>query len=472
MMGLFKLHPCQEAVMTSIAAALDRIKANLANALPESTLRQLAADLSPRSYDRTLTPVVTTYLFAQQVLHGNTAVGHLRHLAGLDFTDSAYCQARQRLPVGFFHRLHQAVLAPCRRQAGRDHASRWHGHRVFGLDGSSFSMPDVEELQAEFGQPSGQAEGCGFPTAHLLVQFDLGHGFLLRARAAPLRTHDLRHAASMHQDLQPGDVLVGDRAFCSYAHLALCVRRGLHGLFRAHQKLIIDFRPGRRHAGPGKVRPEEAGLPRSRWLKQLGRNDQLVEYFKPEEKPDWMTPEQYAALPDSVVVRELRFAVRVPGRRTRVVTVVTTLADPKKYPAKHLARLYEKRWQVEVNLRHLKQTLGLDVLRCRTFAGVIKELLMFVVVYNLVRRVMAEAARRQGVGADRISFVDALRWLRQARRGEGVPRLRVNPERAGRYEPRVRKRRPKQYDLMRQPRAALREALLREASAEKDMGKS
>jgi Transposase DDE domain len=452
--------------MTSLSQALNRIKANVANALPESTLCSLVADLSRSYYQRTLTPVVTTYLFLQQVLHGNTAVSHLRHLAGLDFTDAAYCQARQRLPVGFFHRLHQAVLAPCRRQADRDHASRWRGHRVYVLDGSSFSMPDTDELRDQFGQPSGQAPGCGFPTAHLLVQFDLQHGFLLRALAAPGRTHDLKHAAVLHRELGPGDLLLGDRAFCSYAHLALGGQRGLHGLFRAHQKSIISFRPRRRHAGPGKVGPEGAGLPRSRWLKKLGKDDQLVEYFKPSKRPDWMTPEQYDALPGAIAVRELRFAVRVPGRRTRVITVVTTLLDAKEYPAKELARLYAKRWQVETNLRHLKQTLGMDVLRCQTFPGVMKELLMFAVVYNLVRRVMGEAARRQGVEPNRISFVDALRWLRQAERGTEVPRLKVNPERTGRYEPRVRKRRPKQYTLMRKPRAVLREALLQEVSQE------
>ena len=449
--------------MHSIPRALSRIKSNVAAFLPEATVARLAADL-PRPYrQRTLTPAVTTYLFLQQVLHGNTAVSHLRHLSGLDFSDSAYCQARGRLPVGFFRRLHQAVLAPCRSPAGC-----WHGHRLFALDGSSFSMPDTDELRQEFGYPPGQAAGCGFPTAHLLVQFDLADGFLLRAVAAPGRTHDLRHAAVMHQDLRPGDVLLGDRAFCSYAHLALCAGRGLFGLFRAHQRLIISFRPRRRHAGPGKVHPADAGRPRSRWLKRLGKEDQLVEYFKPKDKPDWMTAEQYAALPGSLVVRELRFAVRIPGRRPRTITVVTTLRDARRYPAKELARLYGRRWQAEVNLRHLKRTLGLDVLRCATFVGVMKELLVFVAVYNLVRRVMVAAGRRQGVEANRVSFVDAWRWLRQARPGEGVPRLRVNPERPGRCEPRVRKRRPKQFPLMQQPRAVLRQALLNQALTAKE----
>jgi len=445
---------------TTMAQALRRLKANLSDALPEARVRALAADLRRPHRQRTLTPVVTTYLFLRQILHGNPAVGALRHLSGLAFTDSAYCQARQRLPVGFFQRLHQAVLGPCRADGAGDPGARWRGHRLFALDGSSFSMPDTAELRQEFGYPPGQAEGCGFPTAHLLVQFDLPHGYLLRALAAPCRTHDMAHAALMHQDLRPGDVLLGDRALCSYAHLALCRRRGLHGVFRAHQRLLISFRPHRRHAGPGKVEPQDAGRPRSRWLKRLGAYDQLVAYFKPGKRPGWMSAPEYAALPGALVVREVRFRVRIPGHRTRQVTLVTTLTDARRYPARALARLYARRWQVEVNLRHLKQTLKMDVLRCTTFVGVMKELLMFAVAYNLVRRVMAEAGRRQQAEPNRISFVDALRWLRDARPGDGLPPLRVNPERPGRVEPRARKRRPKQYDLLNKPRAVLKRKLL------------
>jgi hypothetical protein len=172
-----------------------------------------------------------------------------------------------------------------------------------------------------------------------------------------------------------------------------------------------------------------------------------------------MTAEEYARLPESLLVREVRFAVREPGRRVRQVTLVTTLLDPRRYSARALAKLYAQRWQAETDLRHLKQTLGMDVLRCTTLSGVVKELLRFVVVYNLVRRVMREASRRQHVAPDRISFVDALRWLRHARPGEDLPRLRVNPKRPGRVEPRVCKRRPKQYPRMTRPRAELRKAL-------------
>jgi len=336
---------------------------------------------------------------------------------------------------------------------------RWHGHDVYLIDGSSFSMPDTPALQDAFGQPGGQAPGCGFPTAHLLLSCQLRTGYIRKVLAAPLRTHDLSPVPWLHPALPPNAVLVGDRAFCSFAHLALLQQGGRHGLFRAHQKLIVDFRCRRRYAPPGTSPKAARGLPRSRWLRRWGNNDQLVEYFKPKERPVWMTPEQYAALPETLVVRELRYRIAVPGRRTQVVTLVTTLLDSRRYSRRALAELYGLRWTVETNLAHLKETLGLDVLHCKTFVGVMKELTMFVTAYNLVRRVMRQAGEQQGVPAERISFVDALRWLAAARPGEALPRLRMVPERPGRAEPRVRKRRPKEYDLMNQPRAVLRQAL-------------
>ena len=442
--------------MLTIPQALTRIKGNLTQHVPAPLIRQHCKELGFAYRERTLTPIVTTYLFLRQVLHGNVAAAQLRHHSGLTFTDSAYGQARARLPLALFHRLRRAVTDRC--LGGAAGAGRWRGHRVWLIDGSSFSMPDTPELQEEFGQPGGQRPGCGFPTAHLLALFDAHTGYLRHALPAPLRTHDLARAAVAHRGLRRGELLVGDRAFCSYAHLALCRQRGLHGLFRAHQRLLIDFTPRRRHAA-NKPAPQDKGRPRSRWLRRLGRRDQLVEHPKPKRKPDWMSEADYAALPAKLTVREVRFAVRIPGRRVRTVTLVTTLVDRWRYPAKALAKLYELRWQAEVDLRHLKTTLGMDVLRSRTFVGILKELQVFVIVYNLVRRVMVEAARRQAVTPSRISFAAALAWLRSARPGEALPRLKVNPERPGRAEPRVRKRRPKQYKRMSQPRAVLRQAL-------------
>jgi hypothetical protein len=293
-----------------------------------------------------------------------------------------------------------------------------------------------------------------------MVLFDQPTGLLRKTLALPLHTHDMSHAAALHPELQPGDLLVGDRAFGTYAHLALCQQGKLQGLFRAHHKQIISFRAGRPHQPLRQPSAQQRGLPTSRWLKRLGRQDQLVEYFKLVQRPDWMTEEGWEQVPASIVVREVRYRIRVPGVRTREVTLVTTLLDPDRYSAKELARLYGLRWGLEVNLRHLKQTMGMDVLRCTTVEGILKELAIFAVVYNLVRRVMAAAAQRQQVAIDRISFIDAWRWLQQARPTTALPDLVVNPARPGRCEPRVRKRRPKEFPLMKKPRAQLREALL------------
>jgi hypothetical protein len=419
--------------VATLAHALRRIKGDLSRFVPEPLIRRLLADRTRPTRIRLLPPATTTYLFLRQVLHGNTAISHLRHLSGLSFAPSAYGQARARLPVAYFRRLHRAVIGRVR---GRGADLLWRGHRLFLVDGSGFSMPDTPELQEAFGQPTGQAAGCGFPVARLLALFEASTGYLLEVVPAPVYTHDLARVTAVHPALRAGDLLVGDRAFGSFAHLALLRQRGVHALFRCHQR-----RGGRRRRRPA---------------------DRRVSYPKPKYPPAWMSAADFAALPDRLVVREVRFRVRRPDRRVRQVTLVTTLLDARRYPAAALARLYERRWQVEGDLRHLKQTLGLDVLRCKTAPGVVKELLVFVTVYNLVRRVMREAARRQGVPARRVSFLDALRWLRQARPGEPMPRLLVNPHRPDRIEPRVRKRRPKQYPLMTRPRNVLREELLRQ----------
>lgn len=454
--------------MLSIPQALQRIKGNLHDYLGEKVVTSLVRDLRISYRQRILTPLITTHLFLRQVLHGNKPVAELKRIAKLPFSESAYCEARQRLPLAFFQRLHYAVLGRCRSFDADNLDALWCGrHRVFFLDGSSFSMPDTDELRREFGYPAGQKPGCGFPTAHLMVQFDAHSGYLVRVFASPRNTHDMANTPWMHKDLRPGDIVGGDRAFCSYAHLALLDKRDCFGLFRAHQRLIVSFQSGRPHVGPGESTRGKAGLPRSRWVKRLGRDDQIVEYFKPAECPDWLSPTEYAALPATLLVRELRLQVRTPGGRVSEITLVTTLLDKKRYSKAALGRLYERRWGAEVNLRHLKETLGMDVLRCGTYKGVLKELLVFVTIYNLVRRVMVEAARRQSVSPERISFADALRWLREAEAGEELPRLKVNRLRPRRVEPRVRKRRPKQFKLMNKPRKVLQDALLHKTAPPK-----
>ncbi len=424
---------------------------------PDAILK-VCHDVGYEWRERCLNPVTTTQLFFVQVVHGNTACTHLRHLTKLHVTASAYCQARTRLPLEVFKRLLRAVGNDLQ-QEPLDERS-WLGHRTFFADGSSFSMSDTPELQEYFGQPGGQQPGCGFPVAHLMALFHAGTGMALKMLSAPLRTNDLPQAVELHPDLRAGDVLVGDRGFCSYAHLALLAQKGVHAVFRMHQKQIVDFTPGRPHVEPGKRSAKgQRGLPRSRWVKPLGHQDHVVHWLKPTTLPQWMTPQQYAQLPERLEVRELRYRVHQKGFRVQTITLVTTLVDTQRYRVKDLADLFLARWGIETNFAHLKTTMGLDVLKCKTVNGVLKELIVFALIYNLVRLVMGQAARRQRVCVERISFIDALRWLASAQDDELLPALVVNPMRPYRYEPRVRKRRPKPYPLMTKPRSELRKSL-------------
>ena len=442
----------------TITDVLKQFKRDWTKQLEPDAIRAACTDVGHRWRDRILDPVTTIQLFFLQVLHGNTACSHLRHLAGRAITSAAYCQARMKLPLAVFQILLERMTN--RLKSTPLDAGRWLGHRTFFADGSSFSMPDTPQLQAHFGQPGGQRPGCGFPTAHLLGLFHAGTGMVLDLLAAPLRTHDMACIAELHPELRTGDVLVADRGFCSYPHLALLLQRGVHAVLRIHQRQIVDFTPGRPHVAPGKGKHgKNQSKPRSRWLRALGREDQIVEWFKPVECPGWMSDEQFATLPACLQVRELRYRVNRPGFRVKTITLVTTLLDAEIYTVDVLSDLYFARWRIETNFGHLKTTMGMDVLKCKTVEGVLKELIVFALVYNLVRQVMTEAAGRQGVRVDRISFIDAARWLDSAAPGERLVRLVINPHRPYRCEPRVRKRRPKQYPIMRAPRRLLRNSL-------------
>jgi Transposase DDE domain len=446
--------------MVSIAAALRRFKRDPLGVIQRGMIEQSCREHDYHWRERELDPTLTVAYFAQQIIHGNTPCSEVRHIAGRSFTASAWCQARARLPLA----VYQTILARvCEAAMPRtqEPGHLWRGHRTFHVDGSSFSMPDTAELRRVFGQPSGQRIGCGFPTAHLLVLFNAATGFVLDAFASPLRTGDVSQASDYLARLSSGDLLIGDDSFSGYAHVALLLQSHLHGLFPNHHCRIIDFTPGRAHTSEGKN--AIAGLPRSRWIKSLGKEDQQVEWFKPASGPAWMSKQDYHALPESIVVREIRRTVRLPDGRRISVTLITTLLDPIRYPADALIELRLRRWDVETNLRHLKTTMGLDVLHCKTENGVRKELVVFCLVYNLVRVIMLQAATRQQVKVDRISFADTLKWMRHARPGDRLPDLLINPRRPNRIEPRCRKRRPKQYDLMNRPRRELQRLLKKQA---------
>jgi hypothetical protein len=445
----------------SIVDALATIKRNVANCLSARSIERACQAENHRWRQRELGPVETIHAFITQVLHGNAACAHTVRLAGLNCSAEAYCQARARLPLSVYQRLLKQTSQAAQRSSA---VPLWRGHRTFLVDGSSYSMPDTPELQAYFGQPGGQRPGCGFPTAHWLTMFNARSGLLVRQLAAPLRTHDMSQVALLHPELEEGDILVGDTALASYAHLALLLQRKLHGVFRVHQRVLVSFRKDRKLVGK-QPKGTKARRATGRLIRKLGKFDQLVEYSKPKQRPEWMSEEAYRALPEKLVLREVRYRTKLKGGRTREITLVTTLLDPTKYPAEELAALYGQRWRIETNLGHLKTTMGMDVLRCQTVAGVLKEMMIYALVYNLVRLVMLKAAEEQHTSVLSISFVDALRWLAEACRQLPPLRLATNPHRPNRHEPRVRKRRPKEYDLMKRPRRQLRQELVRKRLA-------
>lgn len=440
----------------NILQAIARIKRNVAEFLTAESIEQACREAGHVWRERQLGPSKTIWAFLLQVLHGNTSCAHTVRLANLSCSAEAYCEARARLPLAALELLLERVTRVVRSNCA---APLWRGHRTFLLDGTGVSMPDTPELQDHFGQPGQQRKGCGFPQAHLVAMFDAATGLLVKMLTAPLRTHDQSQVTLLHPELSASDLLVGDRGFASYVHLALILRRKLHAVFRVHQRQLVSFRRDRQLSGP-QARGTVARKANSRLLKKLGRFDQVIQYAKPPQCPTWMDAATFEALPEIIIVRELRYRAGVRGFRVSQITLVTTLLDPVAYPAEELAELYRQRWTVETNLAHLKTTMKMDVLRCQSVAGVKRELAMFALVYNLVRLVMMEAARRQRQPIERLSFVDALRCLASA--SFAIPRcdVRLNCPRPYRVEPRVRKRRPKEYSLMKSPRCQLRQRLL------------
>lgn len=438
----------------TIAESLGKIKSDLASLLTAEEIHAVCRENDHRWRSGPLDPASTVHLFLRQVLEGNAACAHVVHWGEHAFSASAYCQARRRLPAGVLTDLAAQVA---RRLLGDRSGTNWRGRRTLLVDGSSFSMPDESSLQRAFGQPGAQAKGCGFPTAKLLALFDASTGAILEALPLKLRTHEQSAVADLHGLLQPGDVLVGDRGFCSYAHVALVAANGADVVFRLHQRVKTKRAAKRK----GKRRSWSMQSP----LQVLGAGDELVRWRRPKQRPTWIAEEDYKRLPEQLTMRIVRYRVPTRGSRTREVRLATTLLDPEQFPAADLAELYRGRWQVELYFRHLKQTMGMDVLRCKTVDGVQKEMTAYLLAYNLVRLVMIEAANRLDVPVDRVSFVDALRWIVERGAQEELVRLVVLPRRPGRVEPRVRKRRPKQYPLMKSPRAALRKRLSRKTLA-------
>ena len=429
------------------------------NVLSEGIVAQALASVELRWLDRVYSPLITLWVFLGQVLSADhscrAAVARLiayRAAHGQRPCSSetgAYCQARNRLPETFF--------AEVARQTGgalEDRAKpewRWKGRRVYMFDGTVVSMPDTLENQATYPQPDTQHRGLGFPLARIVAVFSLATGAVLDlafARYAGKGQGELSLLRQLWDLFLPGDVLLTDRLMCSWTEIFLLKQRGIDCVTRL-SKRTVDFRRGQR----------------------LGDGDHLVRWPKPgcPRTMDWQT---YKSLPEFITVRELRVRVEQPGFRSRTIIVVTTLLDAEVYSKTDLAELYRSRWNNELDLRSLKRTMQMEILRCKTPGLVRKEVWTHVLAYNLIRTIIAQAAAKHDIAPRSISFKGTVQTLEAfhpviAIQGQHDSSLRSQlyqqlidaisahrvADRPDRFEPRLRKRRPKHYGFLRKPRA-------------------
>lgn len=404
-------------------------------------------------------PAVTVLTFLLQVLNPSktlrAAVAELLlHLSQRGVSDlpsadpTTYCQARQRLPgeslTALLHEVAQHMHGLVTQTSG------WLARRVWVVDGSSVSMPDTPQLQQRFPQPSGQAPGCGFPMAQFVALFCWTTGAIHDLAIDSLRPHELTLFRTLWHHFAAGDVVLADRAYCAYADMARLLERGVFCVFRLHQARSHDLRGGRR----------------------LGPDDRRVTWTRPRWTESFgVTREEFDALPETMDVRLVRITHAPRGFRSRTIVVATTLTDPVETPADQIRSLYRDRWTAELNFRSLKGPLGMDILRGCSVDVVVKEIVMHLLAYNLIRLLMWHAAREHGRDLHRLSFTGTLHRLRAAlplmlasagrpaRSADLLRRLLAQvaadlvPHRPDRYEPRRVKRRPKQYRRLTHPRA-------------------
>ncbi len=443
----------RRSVPTLRQATLAQLQQHLRDFLPPPLLA--AEEAGPNSRERVFSLRLTFECFLWQMLQPKTScrevvrqVQALFRLQGGGLVregDSAYIQARQRLPRERLEKALAATAQAARRRAGQ--AGTLQGRPVKVIDGSTTQLADAPENQRRYPQPATQKAGCGFPVLKLAVLFCLNSGVVLEVFLGSLHYHDLRLFRQLWDRLKAGDILLGDRAYGEYTTLAALPGRGVDVVARLHQRRKADFR--------------QAG--------RLAKNDGLFGWAKPWQQSEILTPTEWAHLPAQITVRIIRFTVTMRGCRSRRVRLVTSLLDPVAYPAHELAALYARRWRLELCLRDLKTTLGMDQLRCKSPDMAEKELLAYLVAHNLIRCVMAEAVAQYCVALERISFkgtVDALRQYSAAiaqARNRKMRRLLWDdlllnlvrdliPSRPNRQEPRAVKRRPKAYPLLNQPR--------------------
>ena len=429
------------------------------NVLSEQIVSDALATIGTCIIDRIYPPLVTLWVFLSQVLSADhscrAAVARLiahrisRGQSPCSPETGAYCQARKRLPEAFFSSV--------ARQTGRaleknvDRKWLWKQRRVYIYDGSSVSMPDTPENQRAYPQPDTQKRGLGFPKARIAAIFSLACGAVLDlgiCRYAGKGQSELGMLRTLWDMFLPGDVVLADRLMCAWTEMAMLKQRGVDCVFRFTSHRTANFRQGQ----------------------HLGNGDHIVKWMKPT-KPRSIDTRTYKSLPDFILVRECLIRVKQPGFRTRTVIVATTLLDPVKFSKEDLGQLYRARWNAELDLRSLKQTLQMDILRCKTPEMVRNEIWTHILAYNLIRTIMAQAATKHGIEPRSISFKGTIQTLEafqpliafEAQHNaafraslyqqllDAIVAHRV-ADRPDRIEPRLRKRRPKHYGFLRKPR--------------------
>ena len=438
--------------------------------LTEGVIEQALASITGW-LDRVFSPLVTLWVFLGQVLSADhscrAAVARLiahRVSQGqkpCSCKTGAYCQARKRLPERFFCDV--ARLVGQNLDARADRRWLWEGRRVCLFDGTTASMPDTEENRAEYPLAYDQVPGTSFAIARVGAVISLSCGAILDlgiCRYAGKGQGEVSLLRRLWDVPRPGDVLPGDRLTSGWAGMLLLKQRGVDAVSRLSAHRRADFRKGRR----------------------LGKDDHLVRWEKPTSIRS-VGRRTYNSLPDSITVREARSRVEQPGFRTRSVVVVTTLLDPEQASKEELASLYRARWNNELDLRSIKVTLQMGVLRGKAPEMVRKEVWAHALAYNLIRTVMAQAAAGEGVSPREISFKAALQALEafgplidyRAQRDasyraalyeqllRAIAAHRVG-DRPDRFEPRMAKRRPKRYDRLTRPRAEIKLRMLKRVS--------
>jgi putative transposase len=403
--------------MATISSSLEHIKAHLNQVVPDELIVQICRELQHKWRDRVLGPAVTVHLFLFQLL-AKMAMQGLRHVAGITVTAQAMCKAKKRLPLQLLMKLVERSVP------GGPPQSLWHGLELYLVDGTSFLTADTPELVRSFGKASNQhGTSSGYPVPKLLALMDLS-GLIRRVIPLPAARQEYTCLSRLFAAVGLNGLLLGDRGLVSFVHLAMLIQANLQGCFRLPRDRVTFGR----------------GKASRRRVKSLGKQDMLVRWTA-TQRPQWLSRQRWEPFEkQELLLRQIAYRVHRKGFRPHWAWIITTLLDPQKYPANELIELYNKRWQIEVCFRDLKQTLGMNIISARSAVGVRKEILAFVLLYNLVRAVMQQAAIRQQTTADRISFVDALRWLLWCTPGDPIAELKVNPVRKRPSPPRKIKR--------------------------------